>query len=58
MVFASGYGGSDAPIQTSLPVVEISCAFPLFHQDVDDLRNYVFAPTDDLVECLSAKKCQ
>ncbi|MGO8678843.1 MAG: GH39 family glycosyl hydrolase [Limisphaerales bacterium] len=28
-------------------VVDIPCVFPLFHAEVDDARNYVFAPTDD-----------
>jgi hypothetical protein len=28
-------------------VVDIPCVFPLFHAEADDVRNYVFAPTDD-----------
>lgn len=33
-------------------VVDIPCVFPLFHADVDDPRNYVFAPTDDYLAAI------
>jgi hypothetical protein len=33
-------------------VVDIPCVFPLFHADVEDPRNYVFAPTDDYLAAI------
>lgn len=39
----------DVPLQTPMPLIDIPYIFPLFHQNADDPRNYVFAQTDDYI---------
>lgn len=40
----------DAPLENpNHPLVDVDNIFPLFHADPDDMRNYVFAQTDDYI---------